>query len=75
MCVSGMPGAQSCKCSCEVTFSQPKHSFVIMVATVCTENSILIDYVTESPNLSGDDLAALLFPDPVRVTVQVEEST
>ena len=28
-----MPGAQSCKCSCEVTFSQPKHSFVIMVAT------------------------------------------
>src|SRR5262249_40685776 len=33
MYVSGMPGAQSCKCSCEVTFSQPKHSFVIMVAT------------------------------------------
>ena len=33
MCVSGMPGAQSCKCSCEVTFSQPKHSFVIMVRT------------------------------------------
>src|SRR6516165_9836427 len=33
MCVPGMPGAQSCKCSCEVTFSQPKHSFVIMVAT------------------------------------------
>ena len=33
MCVSGTPGAQSCKCSCEVTFSQPKHSFVIMVAT------------------------------------------
>src|SRR5262245_22262421 len=28
-----MPGAQSCKCSCEVTFSQPKHSFVIMVVT------------------------------------------
>src|SRR4029453_15505853 len=33
MCVSGLPGAQSCKCSCEVTFSQPKHSFVTMVAT------------------------------------------
>ena len=33
MCVSGLPGAQSCKCSCEVTFSQPKHSFVAMVAT------------------------------------------
>jgi hypothetical protein len=23
---------------------------------VCTENSVLIDYVTESPNVSGDDL-------------------
>jgi hypothetical protein len=33
-CVSGMPGAQSCKRSCEVTFSQPKHSFVTMVATL-----------------------------------------
>ena len=27
MCVSGLPGAQSCKCSCEVTFSQPKPFF------------------------------------------------
>jgi hypothetical protein len=27
---------------------------------VCTENSILIDYVTESPNVSDDDRAALL---------------
>src|SRR5436189_2906806 len=26
-------GGAACKCSCEVTFSQPKHSFVIMVAT------------------------------------------
>jgi hypothetical protein len=33
MCVSGLPGAQSWKCSCDVTFSQPKHSFVTMVAT------------------------------------------
>jgi len=39
MCVSGMPGAQSCKCSCEVTFSQPKHSFVIMVATCALRKS------------------------------------
>ena len=28
---------------------------------MCTENSILIDYVTESPNFNGDDHAALLF--------------
>jgi len=42
---------------------------------VCTENLILIDYVTESPNVSGDDRAALLLPDPVRLAVQVEEPT
>ena len=42
---------------------------------VCTENSILIDYVTESPNFNGDDRAALLLPDPVRLAVQVEEPT
>jgi len=34
MCVSGLPGAQLWKCSCDVTFSQPKHSFVTMVATL-----------------------------------------
>jgi hypothetical protein len=42
---------------------------------VCTENLILIDYVTESPNVNGDDRAALLVPDPVRLAVQVEEPT
>jgi hypothetical protein len=42
---------------------------------VCTENSILIDYVTESPNVSGDDRAAPLPPDPVRLTAQVERRT
>ena len=42
---------------------------------VCTENLILIDYVTESPNVNGDDPAALLLPDPVRLAVQVEEPT
>jgi hypothetical protein len=42
---------------------------------VCTENSILVDYVSESPNVSGDDRAALLLPDPVRLAVQVEEPT
>ena len=31
-----------------------------------TENSILTDYLTESPNVRGDDRAALLLPDPGR---------
>ena len=42
---------------------------------VCTENLILFDYVTESPNVNGDDRAALLLPDPDRLAVQVEEPT
>jgi hypothetical protein len=42
---------------------------------MCTENSVRIDYVTESHNVSGDDRAALLLPDPVSLTVQVEEPT
>ena len=42
---------------------------------VCTENLILVDYVTESPNVNGDDRAALFPPDPVRLAVQVEEPT
>jgi hypothetical protein len=35
---------------------------------VCTENLILIDYVTESRNVNGDDRAALLLPEPVRLS-------
>src|SRR5436309_3454496 len=31
---------------------------------VYTENLILIDYVTESPNVNGDDRALLPLPDP-----------
>ena len=42
---------------------------------MCTENSIRIDYVTESPNLSGDDRAILPLPGPVRLAAQVEEPT
>ena len=41
--------------------------------TVCTENSVLIDYVIESPNVSGDDRSVMLLADPVRLAVQVEE--
>jgi len=32
---------------------------------VCTENLILVDYVTESPNVNGDDRAALFLLGPV----------
>jgi hypothetical protein len=42
---------------------------------VCTENLILVDYVTESPNVNGDDRAALLLADPVRLAIQVEGPT
>ena len=44
-------------------------------APVCTENSILVAYVTESPNVSGDDRSIMLLPDPVRLAVQVQEPT
>jgi hypothetical protein len=33
------------------------------------------DYVTESPNVSGDDRSVLPLADPVRLAVQVEEPT
>jgi hypothetical protein len=42
---------------------------------VCTENSVLIDYVTESPNVTGDDRSVMLLPDLVGLAVQVEEPT
>jgi HK97 family phage major capsid protein len=34
---------------------------------VCTENSILVAYMTESPNVSGDDRSLMLLPDPARL--------
>jgi hypothetical protein len=45
------------------------------LAGVCTENLIRIDCVTESPNVNGDDRAALFLPGPVRLALQVEEPT
>jgi hypothetical protein len=42
---------------------------------VCTENSGRIDYVTESPNVSGDDRSVLPLTGFVRLAVQVEEPT
>jgi len=41
---------------------------------VRTENSILIDHVTEPPNVSGDDRAALFLPGPARLAVCTENS-
>src|SRR6266567_6831192 len=37
----------------------------MLVRVVCTENSVLIDYVTESLNVSGDDRSVMLVPDRV----------
>jgi hypothetical protein len=33
-------------------------------SVVCTENSVLIDYVNKSPNVTGDDRSVMLLPDP-----------
>jgi hypothetical protein len=40
------------------------------LSPVCSENSVLIDYVTESPNVNGDDRAPLVLPDAVRIAVE-----
>jgi 4a-hydroxytetrahydrobiopterin dehydratase len=42
---------------------------------VCTENSIRVDHVSESPNVGDEDRAVLPLPGPVRLAVQVEEPT
>ena len=42
---------------------------------VCTENSIRVDHVSESPNVGDNDRAVLPLRGPVRLAVQVEEST
>jgi len=64
-------GLFRCSCACLSASHVLWRAFPI----VCTENLILFDYVTESPNVNGDDRAALLPPDPVRLAIQVEEST
>jgi hypothetical protein len=42
------------------------------VGPVCTENSVRVDLVIESPNVSDDGRAVLLLTDAVRLAVQVE---
>jgi hypothetical protein len=56
-------------------FIVPTIGFGLLYVLVCTENLVPFDYVTESPNVNGDDRAALLLRDPVRLAVQVEEPT
>jgi hypothetical protein len=46
-----------------------------LVSDVCTENSIRVDHVSESPNVGNDDRAVLPLPGLVRLAVQVEEPT
>jgi len=53
----------------------PIHGLADIERTVCTENSVLIDYVTESHNVSGDDRSLMLLADPVHLAVQVEAPT
>jgi hypothetical protein len=42
---------------------------------VCTENSVRIDLVTESPNFGDDGRAVMLLSDAVRLAVEVEKPT
>ena len=47
----------------------------VRAAPVCTENSVRIDLMTESPNVRDDGRAIMLLPDAVHLAVQVEEPT
>jgi hypothetical protein len=40
---------------------------------VCTENRVRIDLMTESPNVIGDDRAAILLIGAVHLAIQFEE--
>ena len=42
---------------------------------MCTENSVRIDLMTESPNFGDDGRAVMLLSDAVRLAVEVEEPT
>ena len=54
---------------------QPHSVRGFFAGVVCTENSVRVDYVSESPNVSDDDRSVLPLPGPVRHAVQVEEPT
>jgi hypothetical protein len=55
--------------------AEAQRAQIEMQIVVCTENSIRIDLVTESLNVTGDGRAVMLLPGPARLTVQVEEPT
>jgi hypothetical protein len=42
---------------------------------VCTENSVRVDLVTESPTARVDDRAVLFLAGSVRLAIQVEKPT
>jgi DNA-binding transcriptional LysR family regulator len=42
-------------------------------AVVCTENRVRIDLMNESPNVIGDDRAAILLIGVVHLAIQIEE--
>ena len=50
-------------------------AIAVLFVLFFAENLIRIDCVTESPNVNGDDRAALLLADPARLAVQDEEPT
>jgi hypothetical protein len=50
-------------------------AFRATMTVICTENSIRVDHVSESPNVGDDDRAVLPLPGTVRLAVQVEEPT
>lgn len=47
----------------------------LYAASVCTENSIRLDLVTESLSVCEDDCAAMLLPRAGHIAVQVEDPT
>ena len=44
-----------------------------MAVIVCSENSLRIDLVTESPNVMGDDRPVKLSAGAARRAIQIEE--
>ena len=42
---------------------------------VCTDNSVRVDYVSESPNVSDDDRSVLPLPGPVRLCVTMRRTS
>ena len=55
-----------------------RQGFVVLhkpfdLAAVCAENRVRIDLMTESPNVIGDDRAAILLTGVIHLAIQIEE--